>query len=327
MIWRNRRRLLPGGRIPCRGLTLLGVLLLVMATGCGAEAGPRVDLSRREVAPVLTAPPTGSQPVYIFSYDHRLEPTEDAQMYASLLDYLTEHTGLRFRLYVSQDSQDLVSGLDSGRIDFAAVGALSYLQADQQDGVRMLAVGRNSQGKSFYRAEIFTRPDSPIQHVGDLRGKSFAFGSRTSTQGYLIPLIMMSEAGLRLQDLREYEYTGSHAECVDAVLSGQFDAGALQDTLADRLAAEGSIRIMATSSTYPSSGVVAGAGVRPEIAQRVQDALLALDPQGKDGSSLYRWQDSEMPDGFARAEPGEYESLREFARQLGILDSTGGMRP
>ncbi len=308
-------------------MILIGVLLIAMATGCGADAGPRVDLSQRAVAPVLTAPPTGSQPVYTFSYDHRLEPTEDAQMYASLLDYLAERTGLRFRLYVSQDSRDLVSGLDGGRIDFAAVGALSYLQAEQQDGVRMLAVGRNSQGQSTYRAEIFARPDSPIQHVGDLRGKSFAFGSRTSTQGYLIPLIMMSEGGLRLQDLREYEYTGSHAECVDAVLSGQFDAGALQDTLADRLAAEGSIRMVATSSAYPSSGIAAGAGVRPEIAQRVQDALLALDPQGKDGASLYRWPDSEMPDGFAKAQPSEYESLRGFARQLGILDSSGGTQP
>ena len=295
--------------------------------GCGAEAGPRVDLSQREFAPVLRAPPVGSQPVYTFSYDHRLEPTEDARMYASLLEYLTEHTGLRFQLYVSQDSHDLVSGLDDGGIDFAAVGALSYLQADEQHGVRMLAVGRNSQGKPTYRAVVFTKPGSAIQQVADLRGKSFAFGSRTSTQGCLIPLIMMREAGLRLQDLREYEYAGSHAQSVDAVLSGQFDAGALQDTLAERLAAEGSIRIVATSAAYPSSGVVAGAGVRPEIARRVQDALLALDPPGKDGSSLYHWQDSEMPDGFAKAQPGEYESLRAWARQLGTLPLSGGTQP
>jgi phosphonate transport system substrate-binding protein len=307
-------------------LAFLGLLLLGLQ-GCAPEAGPLVDLSERGVAPTLTAPPAGSPPVYTFSYDHRLEPTEDAQMYASLLDYLTGHTGFRFRLYVSHDSQDLVSGLESGRIDFAAVGALSYLQAEARDGVRMLAVGRNSEGQSTYRAEIFARPDSPIQHVSDLRGKSFAFGSRTSTQGYLIPLIMMSEAGLRLQDLREYEHTGSHAECVDAVLSGQFDAGALQDTLAERLAAERSIRIVATSAAYPSSGIVAGTGVPPEIAERVRDALLTLDPQGKDGPNLYRWHDSEMPDGFAEARPGEYEALRGWARQLGILDSGGGTQP
>ena len=39
----------------------------------------------------------------------------------------------------------------------------------------------------------------------------------SSTQGHIIPRIILSEYGILLKDLAGYEYTGSHAKCATAV--------------------------------------------------------------------------------------------------------------
>ncbi|HID61375.1 MAG TPA: phosphate/phosphite/phosphonate ABC transporter substrate-binding protein, partial [Anaerolineae bacterium] len=88
----------------------------------------------------------------------------------------------------------------------------------------------NAGGQGEYQAIIFTRTDSPVQSIEDIRGRSFAFGSRTSTQGHLIPRLMLAEAGIELADLKAFEYIGSHADCANAVISGRYEAGGMQDT-------------------------------------------------------------------------------------------------
>ena len=240
-------------------------------------------------------------------------------MYVPLLAYLERTTQYRFKLHPTANDGNVVDDLANGTIQFAIVGTLSYLQAHTRYGVMPLVRGLNADGQGVYRAAIITRPTSPIKSLADLRGKTFAFGASNSTQGHLIPRILLEQSGIRLSDLAAYEYAGSHAEVANAVISGRFDAGGMQDTLAQSLANRGLVRILALSTDYPSSGIVVAPGVDPIIVDAVRRALLSFDPTGKDAAQLYHWDRTEMPRGFSGAQDSDYAGLQIWAERFGLL--------
>jgi phosphonate transport system substrate-binding protein len=131
---------------------------------------------------------------------------------------------------------------------------------------------------------------------------------------------MLEQAGLGLADLGSYTFSGSHAATANAVASGRYQAGALQDTLARELARRGLVRILAWSEPYPASGIVVAPHVPAKTAELVQQSLLELEPTGADAAHLYRWPTSEMPLGFVTADDAEYEELRQIARSIGLLE-------
>lgn len=257
---------------------------------------------------------------YIFSFDLRTSPQQDARQYQGLIDYLNERTGYHFELRFTPRDGSLAKQLEDGTIHLAAVGAVTYLQAAaQQSGLIPLVRGKNSQNKARYRAVFVVRPDSPIRRIDELRGRSLAFGAVDSTQGHLIPRIMLAQQGVTLNQLEKYEYTGSHKNCAEAVLSRRFDACGLQDTLAERLVKENQLRILAQSNDYPSSGIVASPALPVDVRVKVLQALLDFDPLRREKSRLYQWERSEMPNGFVVANPGDYDELKQWLERLNLL--------
>jgi len=166
---------------------------------------------------------------------------------------------------------------------------------------------------------MVTAPDSPIRRIEDLRGKRFAFGSITSTQGHLIPRIILAQHGIALEDLASYEWTGSHRNCANAVAAGRFDAGGMQDTLGRELERAGIIRVIYTSRYYPSSGIAASRDVPAEALAKVNQALIDFEPKGRHAERLFDWDKTEMPNGFVDADDEDYSELREWYRRFGLL--------
>lgn len=277
----------------------------------------RLDENRHRETVWIAAPTDGAG--WRIGFDPRLEPKDDVRQVTSLANWLSQKTGMFFSVHISEQDSNVVDDLCTGKIDFAVVGTVSYLQAHNECGASILVRGRNIEGEDTYRAAIIVVPDSTLQSIQDLRGASFAFGALNSTQGHLIPRLMLQQAGLGLEDFSAYAYTGSHAATANAVTSGRYQAGALQDTLALDLARRGLVRILVMSAPYPSSGIVAGPHVPSQTAEIVQQTLLQLDPAGVDAAALHQWERTEMPLGFVLARDDEYEDLRRIARLIGLL--------
>ncbi|HEB09825.1 MAG TPA: hypothetical protein ENI06_01270 [Spirochaetales bacterium] len=123
-----------------------------------------------------------------FCFDRRLSPHEDTEIYASLLDYLEGETELHFTLLFSRDHQETIDNIGSGRADFAIIGGLSYLKAEHDFKVKMLVKGLDSNKQGNYRSAIIIARSDLSPKISELKDKCFAFGSRYSTQGYLIRL-------------------------------------------------------------------------------------------------------------------------------------------
>jgi len=307
------------------------LMLLVVAlastglflTGCdfGGER-EEIDLSYRITDSVIHEPaPERDVDVLRFGFTLRVSPLEDARQYMPFLRYLEKGTGHRFELRFSPEDGSIVDDLGKGVVQLAAVGAGVYIPAHAKYGAVLLAHGLNAQGEATYQSVIVVSPKSTVKTVEELRGKRFAFGSITSTQGHLIPRIVLSEHGLKLADLAAYECTGSHRNCADAVVSGRFDAGGMQDTIGRRLAKDGLLRILHTSKRYPSSGIAANKDVPQDVLRKIKQALLDFEPTGRDAAGLYHWDRTEMAGGFIEAREGDYAEIVKWAEKLGYLDT------
>ena len=304
----------------------LVALSLLPLTGCSPD--PRtvvIDFEDRvhdaELKTMSSTPRNGQ--AFFFGFDLRASPQEDARQYLPLLDYLEQATGYRFELRFTPKNRQVADELGAGRIHFAAIGATSYVRAREQYGAIALVRGLNYNNKAEYRSMIVVRPDSPLRRVGDLRGKRVAFGDFDSTQGHLIPRIVLRTHGIGIRDLGGYAYTGSHRNCANAVVVARFDACGMQDTMAQSLAGEGLLRILYTSDYYPSSGIAANQDVPAEVRKKVLQALLDFDPEGRHKAALYNWDKTEMPKGFVAAREEDYAGLRQWLIKFRLMAATG----
>ena len=257
--------------------------------------------------------------IYYFGFDLRASPQEDAAQYLPFLQYLEKNTGYKFKLYFTAKGGSTADELGKNRIQFAAMGATSFLYAQQKYGAISLVRGLNNKGKAEYQSVLVVAPNSDIHGIEDIKGRKLAFGSQDSTQGHLIPRIMLSKNNIKLTDLAGYDYTGSHQKCAESVISGKFDVCGMQDQLAERYESQGLLKIIYRSQYYPSSGIVVNKFVQPKVVEHVKQALVAFDPKGKDGEKLYHWERTEMPRGFISTKEGDYDDLRFWAIQFGFL--------
>ncbi|MEO5365776.1 MAG: PhnD/SsuA/transferrin family substrate-binding protein [Magnetococcus sp. WYHC-3] len=213
---------------------------------------------------------------------------------------------LHIRMLVSPSYEEGIDHLVHGTVDFARMGPASYLAAEQRNpSITPLAVEKDKGGK-FFNGVIFTRADSGIHTLQDLRGKKFAFGDDQSTIGRYLSQHALMQSGILARDLAHHAYLGRHDAVGSAVLHGGYDAGAVKEDVFHRLVKEGhKLTLLATFSNVTGPWVARG-GLDAEVFQRLRAALLALKrPEvlaimGKEG--------------FLPTSPEDFQLVREAVR-------------
>jgi phosphonate transport system substrate-binding protein len=241
------------------------------------------------------------------------KPSAMVEQLRPTLDVLEEGAGkllgrpVRIKLQVARDYATGVANLLSGRFDFERLGAATYVLAKERaPGIEILAAERFGHGKVF-DGVICVGKNSRIGTVAQLKGKTFAFGSEESTIGRYMAQLFLARAGITRNDLKSFAYLERHDRVGMAVGSGQFDAGALEGTIFDKLVTDGvPIRALATFQT-PTKAWVARVGLDQHIKDALRRALLAI----KDPKALAALRF----DGFLPANDGDYSLIRAAIKE------------
>jgi phosphonate transport system substrate-binding protein len=169
---------------------------------------------------------------------------ENAQDRMTSNECLREKTenllGVPTRIFTPADYDGVIQGLLGGTIDVAWLGASAYAKTYLTDpgAVEPVLVKVNTDGSYGYHSIGFTRKDTGIASLEDMKGKTFGFGDPNSTSGYLIPSIEIPQAvGASMESgdyFGEVKFTGGHEQTIVAVANGDIDAGV---TWADGLGA------------------------------------------------------------------------------------------
>jgi phosphonate transport system substrate-binding protein len=230
-----------------------------------------------------------------------------------LQHYLTQYMGREVKLVTLNSYATTLDSLSSGSVDFACLGAVTYVRGRARLGLIPL-VQRESDLQ--FHSLIITNTSKSIYSLSDLRGKQFAYGDTNSTSGHVIPYLEMKHAGLNPDTDLEARYSGEHSATVKLVEMGIVDAGAVDESVFNAMIKDGRadrnrLRVIYTSKPFVDYVYVARRGVSESEQAKFAAALLGLK-EGKNDDVLKILRASK----FVKANDGEYTAVRQAAQEL-----------
>ncbi|PZO42595.1 MAG: putative selenate ABC transporter substrate-binding protein [Leptolyngbya sp.] len=259
------------------------LLLLLPLGACGTSAPEQGAAGE---------PATSTIPLTVGAIPDQ-DPELLQRLYSKLADYLEAELGVPVEYKPVTDYAAAVTAFRVGDLDLVWFGALTGVQARLQlPGAE--AIAQRDIDEQFHSIFIATADSgiAEIQDISDLaqlKGRTFTFGSESSTSGRLMPQAYLEQAGVDIEnDFRgEVGFSGNHDAILKLVEAGTYEVGVLNEQVwIDRLAAgavdtDKVVQIWRTPPYYNYHWVIG-----PEVDQRygegfsdrVQAALMALDP-------------------------------------------------
>jgi phosphonate transport system substrate-binding protein len=293
-------------------LALAAVLTL---TGCGGTA--QSDTSTETASATC---PNGEIKFGIEPYE---DPAKLKPAYDVLASALSKKLDCPVSVKVVEDYAAEVLAMRNGKLDLGQFGPLGYVFADTKAGAEpLVSFGTAEKELSTYTAGIWVPKDSPIQAIGDLKGKSLALGSVGSTSGDVLPRFSLREAGIADADLT-MDYTGGHPEALLALTNGKVDAAQINSQTLATAVAEGTFkqddyRQVWSSDPIPNDPITVRGDADPAFKKAVKDAFLTLDPA--DIAKVGAFLDVTPPGPLLEVTKENYTPLFDLANTMGLTE-------
>lgn len=238
-----------------------------------------------------------------------------------LAEYLSKHVGMRVRFTVLSRYPHIITRFEKRKMDGAFFGIFTSVLAEESLGVEPIARAINLNGGSTAKSYIFTRKDSGIKDVRDMRGKRAVFVDQVTATGFVYAIALLGDNGVGdfRNYFRSYSYTGSHESAIYAVLSEQADVGAVKGRILEKLSAKDplindSILILYKSEELPDNTLYLRSGLPIELKHKMQQALLRMheDPEGV--RVLEKFEALR----FVEATKSDFNIIRNMARKAHI---------
>lgn len=145
--------------------------------------------------------------------------------YARLIEETFE---LPVRLFQASDYGGVVQAFAGRHIEMASMSPAAYAAAwmESNGNVEPILVTQEADGSTSYIAVMYTRADSGITSLEQMRGRSMAWADPNSASGYLIPRAELRAAGINPDSyFGRSGFAGGHEQAIVAVLGRQYDAG------------------------------------------------------------------------------------------------------
>ena len=275
----------------------------------------------------LTAcnPSSEEKPVLIFSAIPDQDEARLMTRFSKVADYLSNTLDIEVRYVPVKSYSASVTAFRNNEIQLAWFGGLSGVQATQLvPGSYAIAQGvEDPQYVSYFIAHADTGLQPGEGFPEGIEGRSFTFGSKSSTSGRLMPEFFLREHYGKSPDeiFSRVGFSGDHSATIALVQSGAYEVGALSYQVWDKELAEGKVdpdkvRVIWTTPSYPGYHWVIRGDVDQTFgegfADKVRQALLDLD-------------DREVLDSFPRekfipASNEDFLPILETARSLGLMD-------
>jgi phosphonate transport system substrate-binding protein len=249
-------------------------------------------------------------------------PTELQRKYAPMVTYLEKTLNAEVEYVPVTDYGAAVQALSAGKMDFAWLGGFTHVQARIMDGALPLCMRDiDREFKSVFVAHA----DSGIKSPADLKGKTFAFGSKSSTSGHLMPRHFLTTE-FQIDPAADFDgkpvYSGAHDATAKMVESGKVSAGALNAQVWERLVKEEKVDTKKVSMIWTTPGYVdyvwtARKDVAPELQAAFAKAFLDLDAGNPEHKAVLDLQGAEAK--FVPASPEDFDAIEAVGRSTGLI--------
>ncbi|PSS58091.1 putative selenate ABC transporter substrate-binding protein [Pseudomonas sp. BBP2017] len=247
-------------------------------------------------------------------------PTELLRKFKPLGQYLEQRLGMKVEFVPVADYPAVVEALATDRLDMAWLGGFTFVQVHLKSPTATPLVQREQDAK-FTSKFITANPE--VKSLADLKGKTFAFGSISSTSGSLMPrYFMLKDDKIKPESyFSRVAYSGAHDATAAWVQAGKVDAGVLNASVWDKLVASGKVdtskvKVFATTPSYYDYNWTVRGSLDPALKEKIKQAFLALDPAKPADKAIL---DLQAASRFIETSPDNYKGIEEAARAAELL--------
>src|SRR5919198_2589185 len=248
-------------------------------------------------------------------------PTELQRKFAPLGKYLEANIGMPVEFIPVTDYAATVEGLAAKKLDMVWYGGFTFVQARIRTNGTAIPLVQRAEDEKF-QSVFITPPNSGINSLADLKGKTFTFGSQSSTSGHLMPRWFLLQNGIDPdKDFRRVAFSGAHDATALQVEGGKVDAGAMNISVWNKMLEEkkldpSQVRVFYTTPPYYDYNWTVRGDLDPALVQKLKDAFLALDPTNPAHKAIL---DLQRASKFIQTTPENYRGIEQAARSAGLL--------
>ena len=247
-------------------------------------------------------------------------PNELMRIYQPFTDYLSKELGLKVTYTNVVDYAATVEGLAAKKLDMVWYGGFTFVQARKRTGDAFPVVSREEDLQ--FHSKFITRPETGIKSLADLKGKTFSFGSVSSTSGHLMPRYFLLQNGINPdKDFARFSFSGAHDATALWVESGKVDAGALNEAVWDKLVQTkkvdiGKVTVFWTTPPYVDYVWTVRGDLDKGLVEKIAAAFLKLDARNPEHKKLLDLQRTKK---YVRVRPEDFKPAEEAAIAAGLL--------
>ena len=247
-------------------------------------------------------------------------PTELLRKFKPLGAYLEKKLGMKVNWTPVNDYPAVVEGLAAGKIDLAWLGGFTFVQVRLRTG-NAIPIAQRAEDEKF-TSKFIVPESSTARTLADLKGKTFAFGSPSSTSGSLMPRYFLLKEGIDPEkDFSRVAYSGAHDATVAFVASGRAEAGVLNASVWDKLIEKGdpnarAVRVLATTPPYYDYNWTVRGDLDPALVKKLTAAFLKLDPGNPAQKAIL---DLQRASRFIPTKASNYDGIENAAKSAGLI--------
>lgn len=233
------------------------------------------------------------------------------ESWQSILEEVSKRSGINIELVVAKDHQTLINLMKNNEIDMGYFSPIFYVKAHAELNCIPIVLEKRL-GSSYYQGGFIVHKKSEIKNLDDLKEKKLALtAKKDSTSGYYLPIAILKRNKINYQNELDIVYTGKHINVLKSVSYGLVDAGAiklfiLEDEFNKKYSSE--IRVIAKSSSIPTSSIAARKDIKTEIINKLRKAFISLDTDQKGLEAI----EKSGFDGFAASNDQMYDIVRDY---------------
>jgi phosphonate transport system substrate-binding protein len=258
------------------------------------------------------------------------DPEKLQRQYTKLAAYLQKELGVPVEYKPVTDYTAAVTAFKVGDLDLVWFGGLTGVQARLQvPGAE--AIAQRDVDEKFHSVFIANKktglqPFKNTNGLQKLKGKTFTFGSESSTSGRLMPQYFLEQAGVKLTDFKgQPGFSGDHDKTIKLVEAGTYEVGAVNEKVWSKRVDSKEVDlnkvavIWRTPAYYDYHWVI-----NPMVKERygkdfvnkVQAAFLKLDPKVPEQKEIL---DLLQASKFIPTKNENYKQIEEIGRQIGKI--------
>lgn len=248
-------------------------------------------------------------------------PTELQRKFKPLGEYLSKETGMKVEFTPVTDYAAVVEALATKKIDMAWLGGFTYVQTKIRTNGTANPIIQRVEDEKF--TSVFIVPaDSSLKSLSELKGKTMAFGSPSSTSGHLMPRYFLMQAGINPdKDFKNIAFSGAHDATVAFVASGKADVGALNASVWIKLNEAKNpnalkSKVLSTTPPYFDYNWTVRGDLDPATVKKITDAFLKLDASNPNYKEI---MDLQRASKYVTTKSSNYDDIEKAARSAGLI--------